>query len=81
MNGTMIWFNPAKQHGFIWTEEGERLLVETAGLAPGSALPPRCRGLAVAFDREERASEVPRAVDVKLVPFEQPRRARLRGRR
>jgi hypothetical protein len=74
----MIWFNPAKRHGFIRTEEGERLLVETAGLMPGCDLPALCRGLPVSFEREERAVDVPRAVQVALVPLEAPRRARRR---
>ena len=80
MNGNMIWFNPDKRHGFIWTEEGERLLVETEGLGPDCELPIRCRGLAVSFDREERAEDVPRAVGVAVVVAEAPRRARRRGR-
>ena len=37
MQGTMIWFNPAKRHGFIQTDEGERLRVETAGFRAGNA--------------------------------------------
>ncbi len=81
MNGNMIWFNPDKRHGFIWTEEGERLLVETDGLAADCVLPMRCRGLAVSFDREERTPEAPRAVGVAVVPIEVPRRARRRGGR
>lgn len=81
MNGTMIWFNPDKLHGFIRTEDGERLLVETGGLAPECVLPSRCRGLAVSFDREERARDVAHAVGVALVPLEAPRRARRRGGR
>ena len=28
MQGTMIWFNPAKKHGFIRTDDGERLRVD-----------------------------------------------------
>lgn len=81
MYGNMIWFNPDKHHGFIRTEDGERLLVETAGLAPDCVLPPRCRGLAVSFDREERSQDAPRAVGVAMVPLEAPRRARRRGSR
>ena len=57
------------------------LLVETAGLAPDCVLPPRCRGLAVSFDREERSQDAPRAVGVAMVPLEAPRRARRRGSR
>lgn len=79
MKGNMIWFNPDKRHGFIRTEEGERLLVETEGLVPDCVLPTRCRGLAVSFDREEHAEDVPRAVGVAVVDVEAPRRARRRG--
>jgi hypothetical protein len=25
MEGTMLWFNPAKRHGFIHTGEGQRV--------------------------------------------------------
>ena len=35
MQGTMIWFNPAKQHGFVRTDEGERLRLSRAGSRPG----------------------------------------------
>jgi hypothetical protein len=38
MEGTMIWFNPTKRHGFIQTDEGKRLRVDAAGLAPGTLL-------------------------------------------
>ena len=33
MEGTMIWFNPAKRHGFIQADEGERLRIDEAGPA------------------------------------------------
>jgi cold shock CspA family protein len=77
----MIWFNAAKQHGFIRTEDGERLLVEAADFAPGFKIPERCRDLHVTFEREERPTDVPHAVQVALVPLDAPRRARMRGRR
>lgn len=80
MNGNMIWFNPDKRHGFIRTEEGERLLVETTGLAADCVMPTRCRGLAVSFDRED-SPEAPRAVGVAMLPLMAPRRARRRGNR
>jgi hypothetical protein len=83
MEGTMIWFNPAKRHGFIQTDEGERLRVDEAGFAPGALLGDRCRGTRVRFDRmsgEQDEAEA-RAVDVSLVPLNAARRARLRGRR
>jgi cold shock CspA family protein len=81
VNGRMIWFNADKRHGFIRTEEGERLLVEANGLSVGCRLPERCRDLPVTFEREERTEDPPHAVGVTLVPLDAPRRARMRGRR
>jgi cold shock CspA family protein len=80
MQGTMIWFNPAKQHGFIHTDEGERLRVDEAGLEPGQVLGGRSRGTRVSFDRIV-VSEDARAVNVAVVPLVNARRARLRSRR
>jgi len=34
-DGVLIWFNARKHHGFIRTEEGERLFVEESGLLEG----------------------------------------------
>jgi cold shock CspA family protein len=79
MKGTLIWFNPEKHHGFIRTEDGERLRVETAGFAPGHQLGDRCRGTAVAFDRIEQGEE-PLAVHVTVMPVFPERRARARKR-
>jgi len=81
MEGTMIWFNPAKRHGFIRTDEGERLRVDEAGFAQGTLLGDRCRGTRVRFDRMPGEQDEARAVDVSLVPLPAARRARLRGRR
>jgi cold shock CspA family protein len=81
MEGTMIWFNPAKQHGFISTDEGERLRVDESGFAPGELLGDRCRGTRVRFERSEGAKDEARAIDVRLVHAEVARRARPRGRR
>lgn len=80
MQGTMLWFNPAKQHGFIRTEEGERLRVDQDGLATGQLLGDRCRGTQVSFERTAEADEA-RAVNVAVVPLFGARRARSRGRR
>ena len=33
MRGQMLWFNEAKDHGFIMTDEGERLAVAGEGFA------------------------------------------------
>ena len=81
MEGTMIWFNPVKQHGFISTDEGERLRVDESGFAPGELLEERCRGTRVRFERSEGAKDEARAIDVRLVQAEVARRARPRGRR
>ncbi len=80
MEGTMIWFNPEKQHGFIRTDDGERLRVDEAGLATGELLRDGCRGTRVCFERIGREDDA-RAVGVTLVPLMAARRARMRGRR
>jgi cold shock CspA family protein len=78
----MIWFNPVKRHGFIRTDDGERLRVDESGLAAGTLLGDRCRGTRVRFDRIgiEQDDEA-RAVSVSVVPLIAARRARARGRR
>ena len=77
----MIWFNPAKRHGFIQTDEGERLRVDESGLATGTLLGDRCRGTRVRFERTVAEEDGARAVEVTLVPLMAARRARSRGRR
>jgi cold shock CspA family protein len=81
MEGTMIWFNPAKRHGFIQTDEGERLRVDESGLGTGTLLGDRCRGTRVRFERSYAEEDGARAVEVTLVPLMAARRARARGRR
>ena len=82
MEGTMIWFNPAKRHGFIRTDEGERLRVDETGFEAGNVLGDRCGGTRVRFDRSLAELEEARAVNVTvLTPDVAARRARLRGRR
>jgi cold shock CspA family protein len=80
MEGTMLWFNPAKRHGFVRADDGERLRVEHDGLAMGQSLGDRCRGTRVSFDRVDHHAE-PLAVNVAAVPIFAERRARSRGRR
>jgi cold shock CspA family protein len=75
MQGTLIWFNPAKRHGFIRTEDGERLLVEETGFEPGHLLGDRCAGTRLTFDRVD---DGPRAVHVTVDAIEPARRARMR---
>ncbi len=77
MRGAMLWFNPAKEHGFVRTEDGERLLVEVGGFAPGHELGDRCAGTVVEFERQ--AAEVEGgyvATAVKVVDDTSGRRAR-----
>jgi len=81
VQGTMLWFNPAKRHGFIRTDEGERLRVDEDGLAAGELLGDRCRGTRVSFERVADARQEGRAVKVAAVPLFAERRARSRGRR
>lgn len=76
MEGTMLWFNPEKHHGFIHTEDGERLRVDQDGFAAGHELGDGCRGTRVTFERD-----ADRAVNVEVVPLFAERRARSRGRR
>jgi hypothetical protein len=81
MEGTLIWFNPEKHHGFIRTDDGERLRVDEDGFAPGHLLGDRCRGTRVTFERIGAESEDARAVGVSVLPLDAARRARSRGRR
>ncbi len=77
MQGTMIWFDPDKRHGFIRTEDGERLRVEETGFAPGHMLGDRCAGTVVSFERVSDGDE-PLAVGVMVVPTVDQARARRR---
>jgi hypothetical protein len=81
MEGTMIWFNEAKQHGFIRTDDGERLRVDEAGFVPGELLGQRCGGTRVRFERIGDEQDDARAVGVTVVPAAETQRARFRGRR
>jgi cold shock CspA family protein len=80
MEGTMLWFNPAKQHGFIRTDEGERVRVDHDGFA-GEAMGDGCRGTRVSFELGAGGADEARAVNVAVVPLFAARRARSRGRR
>jgi len=81
MEGTMIWFNPARRDGFIQTDEGERLRVDESGFATGTLLGDRCRGTRVRFERTHGEEDGARAIGVTLVPSRAARRARVRGQR
>ena len=79
MQGTMIWFNVDKGHGFINTEQGERLYVALDSSHPAKLPEPRCKGQVVRFERAE--GDEPRAVNVTFVTTADPRRARIRSAR
>ena len=81
MLGTVIWFNMDKGHGFIRTEDDERLYVAKDGFMPGEAPTERVAGRAVTFQRIADEGE-PHAVQVSFVEDGgPPRRARLRSAR
>jgi hypothetical protein len=73
----MIWFNEAKDVGFIRTEEGERLSVLGAGFAGGTRPKGRCAQAVVTFEVGE--SDGRRTAEhVVFVQEVAARRARLR---
>ena len=80
MQGTMLWFNVDKGHGYIQTEDDERLFVARSGFLPDHEPEPRCKGHEVTFERGLSEGE-PCAVDVRFVARDEPRRARLRRSR
>jgi len=81
MQGTIVWFNLDKGHGFIRTEHDERLYVERSGFLPEHSPTERVAGRLVSFDREAAEGE-PRAVNVVFPEAAaEPRRARLRHQR
>ena len=74
----MLWFNLTKDHGFIRTEEDERLLITGDGFADGEKPEGRCAHMTVTFQIEANGGER----QARNVVFEQEvaaRRARLRG--
>ena len=77
MNGTMLWFDEAKDYGFIRTEDGERLYVDRDGFVERAAPVGRCAGLPVRLTVSEQDGGRS-AVDVSLVPDEPHGRARRR---
>ena len=81
MQGQMLWFNAAKDHGFIRTDEGERLAVAGDGFAPGerSEAEGRCADKTVTFEIET-SSGARRARGVAFVHDAPARRARRRSR-
>ena len=78
MRGQMIWFNEKKDHGFIRTDDGERLQVDGSGFAPGERPEGRCVDKVVIFEVDENGSER-RAQNVVFEREVAGRRARMRG--
>jgi hypothetical protein len=74
----MLWFDEAKDYGFVLTDEGERLRVERDGFVDGAAPVGRCARRPVNLSVGERDGERI-AVDVSLVAEESPPRARRRS--
>jgi cold shock CspA family protein len=59
MRGEMPWFNGKKDHGFIRTDEGERLRVDGSGFAASERPEGRCAEKVVTFQIEENGDERP----------------------
>jgi hypothetical protein len=82
VRGELLFFNEETGHGFIRTEEGERLYVARESFAPGHVPVGRCAGVVVDFTRgvgvREHAFE---AFGVTKVEVPSVGRARLRGTR
>jgi len=74
----MLWFNEAKDQGFIMTDDGERLAVAGDGFAKGEKPEGRCAHKVVSFEVDETTGER----QAQNVVFEQEtaaRRARMRS--
>lgn len=78
MRGAMLWFDEARDYGFILTAEGERLYVDRDGFVERAAPVGRCAGLPVQLTVSERdGTRI--AVDVSPVAEEMHGRARRRS--
>jgi cold shock CspA family protein len=77
MNGEMLWFNEAKDHGLIATDAGERLYVHRTYFVGGRAPVGRCAGLPVCFEVAEIGGRLS-ACGVSLVVEHDSGRARFR---
>lgn len=76
VQGTMLWFNAAKDYGVLRTEEGERIDVAGTAFLPGEKPSGRCAGKLVEFEPLEGS-----AGRIAFVSELSQRRARLRHRR
>ena len=79
MQGQMLWFNEAKDHGFIMTDEGERLSVLGPAFANGTRPVGRCAEALVSFQIDD-STGTRQAENVVFEVEAAPRRARMRGR-
>ncbi|MBA3366643.1 MAG: cold shock domain-containing protein [Actinobacteria bacterium] len=75
MHGTLLWFSDTKNHGFLTTDEGDRVFVPGHAFAGDRGSVGRRRGLPVSFSLSTDDGE-PKAADVSLLPHVPPRRAR-----
>jgi cold shock CspA family protein len=73
----MLWFNDKKDHGFISTDDGERLYVGGSGFVRGQKPQGKCAGRAVSFTVASDDTGR-RAEGVAFVADAAPRRARRR---
>jgi 'Cold-shock' DNA-binding domain len=80
MRGQMLWFNEDKDHGFIMTDEGERLAVSGTDFAAEKRPVGRCAHMIVSFEIDE-SNGTRQAQNVVFEPELAPRRARLGGGR
>src|SRR4029079_1835519 len=78
MRGQMLWFNEAKDYGFIMTDDGERLAVAGDGFAKGEKPEGRCAHKVVTFEVDESGGER-QAQNVVFEPDVVSRRARMRS--
>jgi hypothetical protein len=78
VKGAMLWFDEARDYGFVLTDDGERLRVERDGFVDGAAPVGRCARRPVSLSVGQREGERI-AVDVSFVPEQAPRRARRRS--
>lgn len=78
MNGTMLWFDEAKDFGFILTDDGERLYVHRSGFLPGECPVGRCARRPVQLRISEQDGKRI-AVDVSMSREEVHGRARRRS--
>jgi len=78
MQGQMLWFNEARDQGFIMTDEGERLAVPGPGFAGEERPVGRCARKIVSFEVDD-SNDTRQAQNVIFVPDVPVRRARRRS--